>query len=57
MPESQQQRAAESSARIRVSRRLLRELRNTRPLTAEQRAEVIAAAASIKVTTGYAGAR
>ena len=59
MPEtSQHQRAAESYARVRVTRGLLRRLRNSRPLTAEQRAEVIAAAASIEIVSGYsAGAR
>lgn len=51
MPEIQQHRAAASSARARVTRRLTRDLRSARPLTETQRAAVIAAAASIPTIT------
>jgi hypothetical protein len=47
----QQHRAAASSARTRSTNRLERELRNAIPLTAEQRARLITAAASIPVVT------
>ena len=56
MPEpSQHHRAAASSARKRLTARLLRDLRNCRPLTESQRAELIAAAAAIPVCPDYAG--
>ena len=50
----QQHRAAASSARIRQTNRLERELRNAIPLTAEQRARLITAAAGIPVIDGQA---
>lgn len=50
MPEqSQQIAAAASSARVRVTARLLRELLTCRPLTAEQRDQLVRAAAGIQV--------
>lgn len=51
MPQSheQQRDAAAKSARLRITRRLSRDLRSARPLTQAQRAELIAAAAAIPV--------
>ena len=46
---SQQYAAAQSSARKRRTARLVRQLNQTRPLTMQQRAEVLAAAADIPV--------
>lgn len=53
MPEQvlQQHHAAASSARRRRTDKLLRELRDTRPLTAQQREELARAVASIPVVT------
>lgn len=42
---------AESSARTRTTRRLIRELTSVKPLTPVQRAEIIAAASTIPVVT------
>lgn len=50
MPEKvQQHHAAAQSARVRTTRRLVRELGATKPLTEAQRAEIIAAARNIPV--------
>lgn len=48
-PRVQQHRAAASSARKRSTRRLLRELGNAPALTAEQRAQIITAAAQMRL--------
>lgn len=50
-PDTQQHRAAASSARVRSTKRLLRELHNVKPLTEAQRDALIAAAAAIPVVT------
>jgi hypothetical protein len=48
-PRVQQHRAAASSARIRSTRRLVREIGNAPALTADQRAQVITAAAQMRL--------
>lgn len=48
---SQQRRAAAASARVRSTKRLLRELHDVKPLTEAQRDALIAAAAAIPVVT------
>ena len=53
MPALQQNRAWEASARSRFTRKMKRQLSESRPLTESQRTELIAAAAAIPVTEGY----
>lgn len=51
MHHEQQRDAAAKSARVRTTRKLIRELSATKPLTLDQRAAIIAAASTIPVVT------
>jgi hypothetical protein len=55
MPETPQKIAAAVSARNRLTARLLSDLRKARPLLAEQRESIIAAASAIPTVDGTPG--